>query len=115
MGEAAGCCVVQSVSCRRPCGCTVFQGAPKPCSQAAGQFEVPDTAIEGGAFKDGKVTFSVTREFNGNKVVAKYSGKLSDDAIKGSIELSFGGKDTKVDDDRTHRRLSSLSQRLRQS
>ena len=51
-----------------------------------GQFEVPDTAIADGAFKDGAVSFTVTTEFNGNKRVAKYTGKLEGDSIKGAIE-----------------------------
>jgi hypothetical protein len=45
-----------------------------------------ETAIEDGTFKDGTVSFSVTREFNNNKVTIKYSGKLDGDTIKGSSE-----------------------------
>ena len=45
-----------------------------------------DTAIEDGKFKDGTLTFTVTREFNGNKFTPKYSGKLDGDTIKGSSE-----------------------------
>ena len=46
-----------------------------------------DTKIDDGAtFKDGEVTFSVTRTRNdGTKNVTKYSGKLSGDTIKGKI------------------------------
>lgn len=51
-----------------------------------GQFDVPDTAIADGAFKDGMVAFTVTTEFNGNKRTAKYEGKLDGDSLKGSIE-----------------------------
>jgi hypothetical protein len=51
-----------------------------------GQFEIPDTAIADGAFKDGMVSFTVTVEFNGNKRTSKYSGKLEGDKITGSIE-----------------------------
>jgi len=29
----------------------------------------------------------VTREFNGNKVTSKYTGKLSGDSIKGKMEF----------------------------
>ena len=40
---------------------------------------------------NGKVTgdmlaFEVTREFNGNKITTKYSGKVDGDTIKGKIE-----------------------------
>jgi len=45
-----------------------------------------DTAIEDGKFKDGTLSFSVTREFNGNKFTIKYSGKLDGDTIKGTSE-----------------------------
>lgn len=45
-----------------------------------------ETAIENGSFKDGVVSFSVTREFNGNKRTTKYSGKLDGDTIKGETE-----------------------------
>ncbi len=52
----------------------------------AGQFDVPDMAIENGSFKDGVVSFAVTREFNGNKFTTKYEGKLDGDTITGSFE-----------------------------
>jgi hypothetical protein len=45
-----------------------------------------ETAIEDGQFKDGEVSFKVTRERQGNKVTTKYSGKLSGDTIKGKIQ-----------------------------
>jgi hypothetical protein len=45
-----------------------------------------ETPIEDGTFKDGTVSFSVTREFNNNKVTIKYTGKLDGDTIKGSSE-----------------------------
>ena len=45
-----------------------------------------ETEIGDGAVKDGTVTFSITREFNGTKFVAKYNGKLAADTITGKIE-----------------------------
>lgn len=51
-----------------------------------GQFEVPDTAIGDAKFADGKLTFTVTTEFNGNKRVSKYEAKLAGDKLTGSIE-----------------------------
>ncbi|HVX14193.1 MAG TPA: hypothetical protein VHC22_23605 [Pirellulales bacterium] len=42
-----------------------------------------ETAIEDAKYKDGEVSFTVTREFNGQKLVVKYQGKVSGDAIKG--------------------------------
>src|SRR5262245_60242984 len=38
-----------------------------------------DTAIEDGKVKGDEVSFQVTREIQGNKVVTKYTGKVSGD------------------------------------
>lgn len=38
------------------------------------------------------ISFTVTREFNGNKFTSKYSGKLADGAIKGKIEFERNGE-----------------------
>lgn len=51
-----------------------------------GNFNIPDTAISDGSFKDGTVSFNVVNEFNGQKRTSKYEGKLEGDTIKGSIE-----------------------------
>ena len=51
-----------------------------------GQFQVPDTAISDGSFKDNAISFAVTNEFNGNKRTSKYEGKLEGDTIKGTVE-----------------------------
>jgi hypothetical protein len=51
-----------------------------------GQFEIPDTAISEASFKEGKVAFEVTMEFNGTKRTTKYEGKLEGDKITGSSE-----------------------------
>ena len=48
--------------------------------------EARETEISEGAVKGADVTFSVTREFNGNKMTSKYSGKLTAEAITGKIE-----------------------------
>lgn len=45
-----------------------------------------DAQIGDATFKDDTVHFTVTREFNGNKVVIKYDGKLEGDTITGKIE-----------------------------
>jgi hypothetical protein len=58
------------------------------------------TKIEDGTFKDGEVSFTVTRVFGKDKdkkAVSKFSGKLSGDSIKGSIATDFGGKENKAD------------------
>lgn len=51
-----------------------------------------DTAIENATFKDGEIAFTVTREFNNQKFVQKYKGKLSGDTIKGKIETERDGQ-----------------------
>ncbi|HYH64087.1 MAG TPA: hypothetical protein VD866_05270 [Urbifossiella sp.] len=56
-----------------------------------------DVAIEDGSFKDGEVRFSVTRMFKDQKNTSKYVAKVTGDVMKGTIEGSFGGKDTKRD------------------
>jgi hypothetical protein len=56
-----------------------------------------DTKIEDGTFKDGELSFTTTTERKGNKITSKYTGKLSDDTIKGSITTDFNGKENKQD------------------
>lgn len=56
-----------------------------------------DTAIEDASFKDGDVAFTVTRTMGDNKIVTKYSGKLSGDSIKGKMESERQGKPTSTD------------------
>lgn len=49
-----------------------------------------ETAIEEASYKDGEITFKVTRERNGQKFTSTYKGKVSGDTIKGTIELTRG-------------------------
>jgi hypothetical protein len=51
-----------------------------------------DATIEQGTIKGDEVSFQVTREFNGNKVVIKYSGKVAGDTIKGKSESQRDGQ-----------------------
>jgi len=53
-----------------------------------------ETKIEEGKVKGEEISFSVVREFNGNKMTSKYSGKLTADGIKGKIEST--GRDGEV-------------------
>ena len=53
--------------------------------------QTTETTIENGKVAGDQVSFSTTREFNGNKMTAKYSGKVSADAIKGKIEFERDG------------------------
>lgn len=60
-----------------------------------GHFVSPDgkeTAIEDGKYKDGEVSFTVTRERNGNKIIIKFKGKVSGDTLKGKSEFERDGE-----------------------
>ena len=58
-----------------------------------------ETAIGDASCQDGQVAFTVTREFNGNKFVIKYAGKLDGDTITGTVERPSrdGGAAPKVE------------------
>jgi hypothetical protein len=51
-----------------------------------------ETKIEDGKYKDGEVTFKVTRERNGQKTTTKYTAKVSGDTLKGKIETERDGQ-----------------------
>jgi len=51
-----------------------------------------ETSIEDAKYKDGKVSFKVTRERNGQKFTTMYEGKLSGDTIKGKAKSERDGK-----------------------
>jgi hypothetical protein len=54
-----------------------------------------DTAIEDAKYKDGELSFKVTRERDGNKFTIKYSGKVSGDKLKGKSEVERDGETVK--------------------
>jgi len=58
-----------------------------------------ETAIEDAKFdaKTGEVSFSVTRERNGNKFTTKYSGKITGDTFKGKTEVERNGQTQSTD------------------
>lgn len=51
-----------------------------------------ETPIEDAKYKDGKATFKVNREFNGNKIVLKYEGTIKGDTFKGKRDLERDGQ-----------------------
>jgi hypothetical protein len=51
-----------------------------------------ETKIEDGTFKGGEVSFTVTRERNGQKFTTKYKGKVEGDTIKGKAESERDGQ-----------------------
>ena len=50
-----------------------------------------ETEIEAGKVSGDEISFTVTRTFNDNKIVSKYSGKLDGGTIKGKIEIDRNG------------------------
>jgi hypothetical protein len=51
-----------------------------------------ETAIEDGKVSNDTVSFKVTREFSGNKIVIKYEGKVSGAMIKGEAKVERDGE-----------------------
>ena len=51
-----------------------------------------ETKIEDAKIKGEEISFTVTREFNGNKMTSKYNGKVAADTIKGKIEFDRDGQ-----------------------
>ncbi|MFT3878306.1 MAG: hypothetical protein QM703_01440 [Gemmatales bacterium] len=49
-----------------------------------------ETKIEDGTFKNGEVTFKITRERNGNKTVMTYKAKVDGDKMTGTIDRGQG-------------------------
>jgi hypothetical protein len=54
-----------------------------------------ETAIEDAKYKDGEVSFKVTRERDGNKFTVKYTGKVSGDKLKATSEAEVNGETRK--------------------
>ena len=52
-----------------------------------------ETAIEDAKLAGDEISFSVSRERNGQKTTTKYSGKISGDSIKGKSESPRGARD----------------------
>ncbi len=50
------------------------------------------TDISDGSVKDGVVSFHVVREFNGNKMDFKYTGKVEGDTLKLKVEWERDGE-----------------------
>jgi hypothetical protein len=51
-----------------------------------------ETKIEDGNYKNGELSFKVTRERNGQKFTQSFSGKVDGDTIKGKIEFERNGE-----------------------
>jgi len=54
--------------------------------------------ISNAKFENDEISFDVVVEFNGNSFTTKYHGKVTDDAITGTIEMQGrGGQSREVD------------------
>ncbi|HJT77923.1 MAG TPA: hypothetical protein VJ739_12040 [Gemmataceae bacterium] len=51
-----------------------------------------ETPIEDGTYKNGEVSFKVTRERNGQKFTSTYTGKVEGDTLKGKREFERNGE-----------------------
>ena len=51
-----------------------------------------ETEIKDGKLKGDEISFTVSREMNGNTIVTKYNGKVSADTIKGKMEFERNGE-----------------------
>jgi hypothetical protein len=51
-----------------------------------------EIAIDNGTFKDDKLSFTITREFNGQKFTQKYTGTVKGDTITGKAEFERDGQ-----------------------
>jgi hypothetical protein len=61
-------------------------------SPARGGGDPTSTEIKDGKVDGSTISFTVTREFNGNSFSIKYSGKLADGVIKGKTESERNGE-----------------------
>jgi hypothetical protein len=53
--------------------------------------ETTTTEIEEGKMSNGEVSFSVSRETQNGKMTMKYHGKITDDSIKGKMDMERNG------------------------
>ncbi|MFM1768738.1 MAG: hypothetical protein RJA22_1267 [Verrucomicrobiota bacterium] len=51
-----------------------------------------ETPIEDGKIQGNELSFKATREWNGQKMVVKYTGKVEGDTIKGKLETERDGE-----------------------
>ena len=59
--------------------------------------ETRENEIQDGKIKGDEISFATTREMNGNTITTKYSGKVTGDTIKGTIEFERNGEPVKRD------------------
>jgi len=64
----------------------------KMSSPGRGDQPARETEITEAKLKGADISFTVVREFGGNKMVSKYNGKITADTIKGKIEFERNGE-----------------------
>jgi len=64
----------------------------KMISPARGDQPARETEITEAKLTGADISFTVVREFNGNKMTSKYNGKISAETIKGKIEFERNGE-----------------------
>lgn len=62
-----------------------------------GKGKAMEIKIEDAKYKDGQVSFTVTRERGGMKIVTKYAAKVDGDTMKGTATSDRDGKEEKQD------------------
>jgi hypothetical protein len=70
---------------------TLKQDGEKVTGTLSGRREGQETEISDGKIKGNELSFTITRDTNNGKVTQKYAGKVDGDAIKGTIETSRDG------------------------
>ena len=64
----------------------------KMMAPGRGGAEPTATEIKDGKITGSEISFSVVRDFGGNSITTKYSGKLADGVIKGKTETERNGE-----------------------
>ena len=54
--------------------------------------QVREATVDDGKVTGSEISFSITREFNGNSFTMKYSGKVEPDSITGKVEFDRDGE-----------------------
>jgi hypothetical protein len=73
----------------------VQDGAALKGSTTMRNNEVP---IENGKVENGELSYQITREFNGNKIVVKYAGKVEGDKLTGKVEFKMNDNEPRTMD-----------------
>ena len=54
--------------------------------------QLRESTLDNGKLNGSDLSFSITREFNGNSFTMKYSGKVEADSIHGKVEFERDGE-----------------------